>query len=63
MVKNHQNDLPAWAEACKLASFIGATIISHVAEHIFSLLEDLFSYKQNFSLEDYYLSVYYALIL
>ena len=49
--KNHQNELPAWAEACKL--FLLVQPSSAAAERVFSLLESSFSSKQNTSLQDY----------
>ena len=36
--KNHQNDLPAWAEACKLVLLVQPS--SAAAERVFSLLEN-----------------------
>ena len=48
---NHQNDLPAWAEACKLVLLVQPSSAS--AERVFSLLENSFSSRQNSSLEDY----------
>ena len=49
--KNHQNELPAWAEACKLVLLVQPS--SAAAERVFSLLESSFSSKQNTSLQDY----------
>ena len=48
---NHQNELPAWAEACKLVLLVQPS--SAAAERVFSLLESSFSSKQNTSLQDY----------
>ena len=47
---SHQNELPAWAEACKLVLLVQP---SAAAERVFSLLESSFSFKQNTSLQDY----------
>ena len=44
--KNHQNELPAWAEACKLVLLVQPS--SATAEQVFSLLESSFSSKQKY---------------
>ena len=48
--KDHQNELPAWAEACKLVLLVQPS--SAAAERVFSLLENSFSQRQNSALED-----------
>ena len=49
--KDHQNELPAWAEACKLVLLVQPS--SAAAERVFSLLENSFSSSQTSALEDY----------
>ena len=49
--KDHQNELPAWAEACKLVLLVQPSFAA--AERVFSLLENSFSSNQTSALEDY----------
>ena len=44
--KSHQNELPAWAEACKLVFLVQPS--SAAAEQVFSHLENLFSHMPKY---------------
>ena len=53
--KNHETEIPAWAQACKLILLVQPSSAS--AERVFSILQNS-THQQHSSLEDYYLACY-----
>ena len=49
--KSHEDDLPHWAQSCKLVLLV--QLSSAAAERVFSILSNSFSERQESSLEDY----------
>ena len=50
--KNHENEIPVWAEACKLILLVQPS--SAAAERVFSILQNYFTHhQQSSSFEDY----------
>jgi len=49
--KNHETEIPDWAQACKLILLVQLSSAS--AEQVFSILQNSFTRQQHSSLEDY----------
>ena len=49
--KNHETEIPAWAQACKLILLVQPSSAS--AERVFSILQNSFTHQQHSFLEDY----------